>query len=434
MTNNQYKKDIAFLESLSNIPRQNYLLGAGDRSLYIKRLEKFLSLVGNPQKNLKIIHIAGTSGKGSTVKVLESLLTDARLKTGSYTSPFASTSLEKISINNKLISSQDLHEILEKQIKPALDKYILKFKTDQISYFETWLAIALLYFAKEKCDWVILEAGLGGQHDATNIVPKPKITAITNIGLDHTEILGNTKSKIAQDKAGIIKKNSIFITSEKNPQLLKIFKKVCHKKQAWFIPPKNLIKDYTLSGYFSTPKQKENLNLALNILDILKIQAKNTTQVINKFQLICRQEIINTNPTIIVDGAHNQNKISNLLDFITGQKYDKLHLILSFAFNKDYKKSLNRLVKISNQVYLTRFLTSRKSADLRSLYKASQKINPQAAIHIYNDPYQALDKALKNARKKDLILITGSFFLAGELRKKWISEEYIVKNRKLDKK
>jgi dihydrofolate synthase / folylpolyglutamate synthase len=440
----QYQKDITFLESLSNIPKTTYMLGPKDKKIFIERIKKFLSLVGNPQTNLKFIHIAGTSGKGSTVKILESLIADAQLKTGSFTSPFATTSIERISINNKLISPAELHDILELQIKPALDKYVLKY-SDFISYFEVWLVIALLHFKKQACDWVILEAGLGGLHDTTNVISKPKITAITNIGLDHTHILGNTKTKIAKDKAGIIKKNSIFLTTEKNKKLLTLFKNTCKKKQAWFINLENLSKNYKTSNYFGTSKQQDNLNLALNILGVLKIRPKNIQQIINTFKLTCRQEIISKKPLVILDGAHNKDKLDNLIAFVSQQKYKKLHLVLAFAENKDYKTPLKKLLTITNNLYLTRFIVNvRKSAELKKLYQDSHRIagsrsrdkniKAKMPISVHNDPYQALALALKNYKTDDLILVTGSFFLAGELRKKWISEEYILKNLKLDRK
>ncbi|MBU1202436.1 hypothetical protein KKH39_00065 [Patescibacteria group bacterium] len=429
-----YQKDIEFIEGLSNIPRQNYLLGIHDRAHFISRLENFLSLVGSPHKGQNFIHVTGTSGKGTTVKVLESLIANARLKVGSFTSPFATTSIEKISINNKLISPQELHQILENDIKPALDKYVLKFKTEAISYFEVWLAIALLHFKNKKCNWVILEAGLGGRHDATNVIANPKVTAITNVGMDHMEILGNSKSAIAKDKAGIIKKNSIFITTEKNPKLLKIFLSVCKNKQAWYIQPSPLSKNYQLSNYFDTKRQRKNLDLALNILDVLKIKPKNIQSVINSFGLICRQEIISQNPLIILDGSHNGDKLSNLIEFVKKQKYKKMYLILGFGFTKHYKVPLKKLIPLANKIYITRYLISgKKTADLKKLKIASQKISPKTPINIYHDPYQALESALKSAKQSDLILVTGSFFLAGEIRKKWVSEEYIIKELKLDK-
>ena len=428
-----YQQDIKFLESLVNIPKTTYLLGPKDKHVFIERLKRFLNLVGNPQNNLKFIHIAGTSGKGSTVKVLESLMTDANFKVGSFTSPFATTSIEKVSINNQLMSPDDFHNILEKELKPALDKYSLKF-SDPISYFEAWLVIAFLYFKKQKCDWVVLETGLGGLHDATNVIGSPKITAITNIGLDHTHILGNTKTAIAKDKAGIIKKNSLFLTTEKNKKLLEIFENTCRRKQAWFMETQNLVKNYKTTNYFSTDKQRENLNLALNILDLLKISPPNTQKIIRGFKLTCRQEIVQNKPTVILDGAHNTDKLNNLIAFVKKQGYNKLHLIVGFAENKNITAPLKKLLTISGQVYLTRFLIGeRKTADLRQLYEKSKKISPRLPINVYNDPWQALEQALKKASPKDLILITGSFFLCGELRTKWINEEHILKNLKLDK-
>ena len=242
-----YQADISFLESLINQPNKNYLLNINDRKVFIIRLRKFLSLVGNPHHKLKFIHIAGTSGKGTTVTILQELMTSAGYKTGCYTSPYASTAIEKIKINNKLISSSDLHKILNNIIKPALDKYVIKFPTEPISYFETWMALALVYFAQQKCGWVILEAGLGGTHDASNVIPAPAVSAITNIGLDHTEILGNTKEAIARDKAGIIKNKSKFLTTEKNIKLINIFQNICKAKKAKFINLNNLVANYKIN-------------------------------------------------------------------------------------------------------------------------------------------------------------------------------------------
>ncbi len=434
--NNQYQKDITFLESLSNIPNNNFILDVKDRKIFLKRLSNFLSLVNNPQDKLKVIHIAGTSGKGTTVNILQNLMMKNNLRVGSYTSPFATTSIEKLRINNKLISPKKLHKILEKKIKPALDKYVLKFPTEPISYFEAFLALGLIYFKEEKCDYIILETGLGGTHDATNIIKKPLVTAITNIGLDHTEILGDTKEKIAKDKAGIIKPKSIFLTTEKNKNLIKIFKTICKKRKAKYTEIEKLNKEYN-SKYFSTPKQKNNLNLALNILKVLNIQVKNKEKIINKFQLLCRQEIIQSNPLVILDGAHNPDKLGNLITFIKKQYLSdkkKVHLILGLAHDKKYKPVLKKLLNITDEIYLTRFLISlRKSASLKKLYKDT-KIISKIPTHIFNDPYHALDKAMTKAKKNDIIIIAGSFYLTGELRKHWISEKYILKNLTVFKK
>ena len=424
-----YQADVSFLESLLNQPNKNYLLNINDRKIFIIRLKKFLSLVDNPQHKLNFVHIAGTSGKGTTVTILQNLMASTGLRVGAYTSPYATTAAEKIKIDNKLISSRDLHNILHNIIKPALEKYVIKFPTEPISYFEAWLALALLYFVQAKCDWVILESGLGGTHDASNVIPAPAISAITNIGLDHTEILGNTKEMIARDKAGIIKKSSKFISTEKNKKLTKIFQDICKTRKAKFIKLNNLVANYKIKNYFDTPRQQDNLNLALNILDVLNIKVNKAQEIINNFRLPCRQEIMQSNPLVILDGAHNADKIKNLVNFIKQQKYKKLLLIIGLAEDKNTKQALQKIMPLADSLFLTRFLVPiRKAASLRKLYTQSQSIK-KLPVQIFYDPREALKAALKSANKQDLILIAGSFYLAGELRKHWISEEKIIKNQ-----
>ncbi|MDD5749860.1 MAG: Mur ligase family protein [Patescibacteria group bacterium] len=431
----QYQQDIAFIESLSNIPRQNYLLKSKDRSVFVNRTRKFLALVGSPEKKLKFIHIAGTSGKGTTTKLMEELLSKAGYKSGAFTSPFSTTSIEKISLGGKLLAPKRLHQILEKSIKPALDLYVQKFPGDQISYFECWLTIALIYFQQEKCDWVVLEAGLGGQHDASNVIPKPIVCAITNIGLDHQEILGHSKKEIAQDKAGIIKKGALFISSEKDKKLQKIFANRCQQKKARQIEIKNLADKFSPSLYFSTKGQKNNLNLALNILAALKISvsAAKIQKTIDSFHLICRQEIVQTKPLVVLDGSHNPDKLGNLLEFLPKLKYQKLHLIVGFAWGKSYNAPLKKMLAAADHVYLTRFLISeRKSTLLKKMHHFCQKHGPGKNIQLFHDPHWALASALEKAKSRDLILVAGSFFLAGELRKKWQSEEEILQKLELN--
>lgn len=427
---NIYHQDIAWLEGLSNIKRKNYLLGPKSRKIFIIRLQKFLNLLGNPEKKLKFIHVTGTAGKGSTVNLLQNMLIDAGFKVGSYTSPFATTTIEKFRINHILMSPEILHEILEKDIKPTLDKYIKEKNIEIPSYFELCTVIAILFFARTKCDYAILEAGLGGMHDATNVIPAPIVSAITNIGLDHTEILGPTKKDIATDKAGIIKSSSYFLTSETDKKLVNIFQKTCSKKRAKFIALKNLSDEFNGGQYFSTPKQKTNLNLVLNILEVLKVQPKHPQKVINDFSLICRQEIIQHNPRVILDGAHNVDKLNNLLEFVKKQKYQKLHLIFASADDKHYLPALKKLLPLVNFLYLTRFDNPfRKSASLKKLFTQCKNL-ATIKTSLFHDSKLALASALKNAKTKDLIVITGSFFLAGSLREHWISEEQIIQNLK----
>ncbi|MFH1956238.1 MAG: Mur ligase family protein, partial [Patescibacteria group bacterium] len=205
---------------------------------YLKRTEQLIKKLKINLNQFKFIHIAGTSGKGTVTAMVHQILHQAGYKIGSFYSPHPTTSIERIRVGVDYISPSDFVKILDK-IKPVLEEMYSENRrgakfwntrfsgscvpTIMPSYFEIFFALALLYFKRKKCEYVILETGCGGEFDATNIIKKPLITAITNIGFDHTQLLGNTLQKIAKTKAGIIKPGSIFLTTEKIKAILKIF-------------------------------------------------------------------------------------------------------------------------------------------------------------------------------------------------------------------
>ena len=443
MTNNNYQPAVKFLESLDNIPGPDYLKAdkKGNRSFFIKRLKFLLKLLGNPEKNFKYIHVAGTSGKSSLTYMLQSILTAAGIKTGAYFSPHATDTTERIRTGDKYISPADFTRLIN-QIKPHLSFCAAKSRYGTPSYFETLVALAFLYFKEKKCKYVVLEAGLGGSFDATNVIPRPEVAVITNIGSDHNEILGKTKAKIARDKAGIIKKNSILLTGEKNPALLKIFKKICRRKRCQFqkINFKFEIIKNDLTGTkfkyenniyqtkFSGEHQIKNTLLAIKTVNSIKnkkIKPAIIKKGLSKAFLPCRLEVIQKKPIIILDGAHNSDKMKATANFIKNIKFRKLHLIIALAEDKKLYHTLKYIIPLAAQVYLTRFLLAgRKSKNLKMMHEMSKRLisSPSTAIKIFVDPWQALEEALAKAGKDDMILITGSFFLAGELRKKWITK------------
>jgi len=413
---NKYQQAVAYLDSIINLPIKDYLLDLNDRSYYLNRLRFLLKLLGNPQNDFKLIHITGTSGKGTVANYLHEILNASNKKVGTYFSPHSTTAIERVKVNGLYISPTKFAELVD-ELKPYLKVIVQKSPYGHTSYFETFLALAFLYFKKTKCEYVILEAGLGGAHDATNVIQKSKLALITNIGFEHTQVLGNSLTKIAQDKAGIIKKNSTFITTEARPKLIKIFKEQCKKKQTHFI-----LVD-TKNDQNKTLAKKAALNLGLN--------EKTIEKGLDSAGLPCRFEIIQKRPHIILDGAHNPAKLSYLKNKLKKLNYKKLHVIFAVAEDKNIPNCLKQIAPLSDNLFLTRFLIPfRKSADLKKLYQTAKKIQPKLSVTTFLDPWQALDKALKLAKKDDCILITGSFFLAGELRKKWFSEEQILKKRK----
>jgi dihydrofolate synthase / folylpolyglutamate synthase len=398
--------DQAYMNNRNNNPQQ-----------YVERTRELIKLLGNPHRGFKFIHISGTSGKGTTVSYLHHILYKTGYKTGSFTSPYATTSIEKIKVNDKLIDPLIFAKIVN-DMKPAIEKMDRDYKYGRPSYFEIFFAISMLYFKKMKCNYVIMEVGCGGTYDAGMIVPKA-ISATTNIGLDHQHLLGNTLTKIAKEKAGIIRKNSHFFTTEKRPKLLKIFKDVCKKQNTKF----HLISTDNIHRISDA-----NASLATSIAHHLKINDLTINSSIRETSLPCRFEIIQKNPLIILDGAHNPDKIKSVVHNLKNLTYDTLYTIFCSGTTKDAQKMISQLTKVSNELILTTV-----KGKGREFYKPSDLARFTKSFknkHIEQNPKKALASTLKKLKRNDCLLITGSFYLTGELRKHWISENNILNNRK----
>ena len=423
----KYFNAVNYLESIQNLPQDDYFVKKTGRSIFLKRLKYFLKQIGNPHQGLKYIHVGGTSGKGSVANMIQSVLVEAGYKTGLYTSPFPTTSIEKIKVNNLLIDPLELAKIVE-DIKPAIDKTYTHSPFGRPSYFEIFTTIAFIYFKKQKCDYVVLEVGLGGRHDATNIIPVPEITIINKIDYDHTEILGKTLVEITKEKAAIIKPKTVFFTSSQNhPTVLKIFRKTCQKNQAEFNLVKPAKQTYKLN--LLGRHQQENAALATAVCLRLGISENIIKTGLSKVKLSCRTEVIQKNPMVILDGAHNISKLKTTTKVIKNLTYKKLYTIIALTNDRNAAQVFKEIVSLSDYLFLTRFQnTSRKCYPP---VKLAEKIKSNKQTEIFLDPKMALQKALKLTGKNDLILITGSFYLAGELRKHWRSEEDILEKRKI---
>jgi dihydrofolate synthase / folylpolyglutamate synthase len=453
MQNKKYQKAADFLESLVNIPDPiPYFVKSSSarkrkdkRKFFIKRLRYLLRLLGDPDKKLKFIHITGTSGKTSTTFFVASILHAAGFKVGVFTSPHITSVTERIHLGEKLISANDLANIVE-YIKPFLSLCAAESPFGCPSFFETMLASAIIYFKNNHCDYAILEAGIGGMFDATNVIKKSEVAIITNVGLDHTDVLGKTKEEIAGDKAGIIKRGGRFFTSEREEKIYKIFQEICRAKKA---PFKRINGDYQilkndLSGvefFFAgrkfkimMPGEHQAGNAVLAFEAVRKIIGDDWRAMrkgIAKVFIPCRLEKIGSDPTIILDGAHNVDKMKTTAEFIRKYKYRRLHLVIGLAKNKDAAGILKEIVPMADKIYLTRYLhPRRRSQSLGNIRRIAKNLTKKK-IFVHVDPHEALAAARKAAGRDDLILVTGSFFLAGELRGDWFSEEYILEKRKM---
>lgn len=427
MTNAKYKKAVKFLESLNNIPGSNYMnkreknkLKGYDRSFFIKRLEYLLDLVGNPEKKLEYIHIAGTAGKGSTTAAIHNAL-KSKYKVGSYYSPHTTAHIERIKVNNKYITPNAFANIVESLKKP-LTECALKSPYGVPSYFEVFLTIAFIYFVQRKCQLIILEAGLGGKYDATNIIKNTKIAIITNVDYDHQNLLGNTLNDIARDKMEIIKPKCTFITTESRPQILKIFKEKCAKEKV----------EYVNLKYKNEIGNKNNL-IAKKVSEILNINKQTARKAIQRSKLPCRFETIQASPRVIIDGSHNPVKIKKLAENLSTIKYNRLILMFAMVEDKDSYKSLKEIAHLADHIIFTRSLSvvgGRKTTSLKTFQNIIKKLKIKAQVDYFLDPWQALNFSLSLLNSKDCLTVTGSMYLVGDLRKKWINEDHILALRR----
>lgn len=417
----RYYKAVSFLEGLSNLPIEgDYMVRRSNLGVYLKKMRHFLKRIGNPDKGIKFIHITGTAGKGSVTNMIHEVLNVSGINVGSFTSPFVTTSLEKIKVKDLYISPNEFADIVD-YLKPHLDKEYQHSPYGRPSYFELFLAIALVYFERKKCEWVVLEAGCGGRYDATNVIENPVITAITNIDYDHMHILGNTLRQIAYDKAGIIKKGCHFFTTEKRKALLKIFSDVCDENKV-------KLNNVSVSGDY----QAQNIALVQTVTQKLDINDECINKGINKAHLQCRFEIMQQKPLVVLDGAHNRAKIRSTVANLKKLNFRKLYLVIGMADNKDGDSMLEQIVPLADSVQVTRFqIKDRKCTHpKRLLAEVRTYLRKGVSVSLSLDPEVSLDKAIEKAGKSDLVLVTGSFFLVGELRKRWFSEEFILRKRK----
>lgn len=376
------------------MPSGAEILTSGDKfhiELGLNRISEILNLLGDPQDKLKCIHIAGTNGKGSVCAILNQILIEYGLNVGLYTSPHLFSYTERIKINNKDISQRDFDKLVN-EISALADKNQI-----HLTEFEILTAAAFKYFSENNLDIVILETGLGGRLDATNVIKKPFVTIITTIDFDHTDRLGDTIEKIAAEKAGIIKNPSPCIIGENNLGL----NVIKEKSNNLIVVQKAENKNLSLHG----EHQKENLALALGAIKYLpyKIKKETIDEALKKVQWRFRLEY-HKDKNILIDGAHNPSGIKTLRNFLDKNfQNQKITFIFGCLKTKDYKKMLDILLKENDDFYYCEFNhnASIKFDDLDIKYKKRAK-----KCDINNLP-KTEDNVLK--------VYCGSLYMLGEI-------------------
>lgn len=409
------------------------------------RIKAFLENIGSPHKNLKVIHIAGTNGKGSTVSFIKDILKED-YKVGSFVSPHLITYCDRIKIGDTEISQEDFAElgdfIIEKE-KDIVEEY------GDLNLFEFLTIMAIIYFEKEGVDLAILEVGMGGRADSTNIFTSREklISIITSISMDHMEYLGDTIEEIADAKAGIIQEDGLVVTTNKDLKILGVIEKEAKEKSAELFYTKDLeseILSSDLKGIDFKLKldgEEEDFQLTqigdyqvenaigaiyalylLNKRGILKISLDNIKDRIKTSTWKGRMEIVSRDPLIILDGAHNFDGIKRLVESLDNFKFKKLHLIMSILADKEHKKMLEEISSYTDEVVFVNLDYKRGTSP--------EELSREASDYGLKGQVMTIDEALdyyKNAYQDgDLILITGSLYFVSEARSKILNYDYSI--------
>lgn len=385
-------------------------LGASAYKPNLDNVERILEVLNHPEKQLNFIHIAGTNGKGSTSHILAALGKEHGLKTGIFTSPHLVDFRERIKVNGQQIPQEKVVHWVESVI-PSLN---LNFEP---SFFELTFALALCYFLEKDCDICIIETGLGGRLDATNVIT-PLLSVITNIGYDHQNFLGNTRTEIAGEKAGIIKAKTPILIAEHDPETQSVFLNKSDDEKAllrWVNLDENVESDL-LGTYqqlnLNTAKQAFQWYCEIMNLPFNEVAANRALlNVCSMTDFHGRMERIQNNPTVILDVAHNSSGILVLLEELKKLSFNKLHIVFGTADDKDLTEVIPLLPKQAFY-YFTQFTNSRsrKAAEWMAIGLSSFLI-----FEVFDNPSRALQQAKNKAHQDDLILVFGSFFLVGEL-------------------
>ncbi len=406
----------------------------------LDRIYKLLELLENPHEKLNVIHIGGTNGKGSTASMLNSILVKSGYKVGLFTSPHIHSYRERYKINNEMISEEEVASLIT-QIKPLLKKMVDE-GYEHPTEFEVNTAMAFKYFNDKKVDLVILEVGLGGEIDSTNVVSKPLLSIITNVAMDHLDYLGDTLEKIATVKSGIIKKNRPLVTGVDKEEAYKVIEKKCKSLDA---PIYKLGKDFnyqlikltekdTLAHVHGLKKsylnvrtsllgehQAKNMAIAVSAAEILqdlgynKINENTIYEGLKDIKWQARFEVIDSDPIIVIDVAHNVDGVISLKNTIENIFPNRpLTLLIGMLADKEREKVIEIIAPMAEKIIVTKPLSPR-AGNWEEIKEMAQKYCQ--TVDLSPDIEGAIKLALNKCDPKGIVVITGSFYMVSEARK-----------------
>lgn len=395
------------------------------------RVRKLLELIGNPQEKLKFIHVAGTNGKGSVCFMLASVLKECGYKTGLFISPSIMDFRERISINGEMIPKNDICKIIQK-----LEKFKGEFLQDPLTEFEITTVMAFEYFSKKNCDVVVLETGMGGRLDATNIIKTPLCSVITTISLDHTNFLGKNIKEIATEKLGIVKRGSCLILGANvENSVVNMAEKVCQNLDSNLIlADSSMVNDFKPAGFNKSEfvydkikmhinlvgnHQKDNICTVLSVLNFLKkslnISDFKIKSGLEKVKVPCRIEILSNSPLIILDASHNPESVEALADFIKNNlKNKKLTALFGMFSDKDVDTSLKIIGSYFEKMIVVKSDNPR-AMEVRDLKKIANKYNKN--VFAYENFGEGFKFAVNSLNKGEGLIIFGSFSVVSLAKK-----------------
>jgi dihydrofolate synthase / folylpolyglutamate synthase len=434
-----YSTAVRFLYDRADVERMR-VVRYDEKTFKLDRMRKLLSLLENPHEQFKTVHVAGTVGKGSTVAMIAAMMQGGGYAVGQYTSPHLVDVRERIVVNNHMIGRNEFTELM-KQVSEAASEL-----DSEPSFFEVMTAVAFKYFAEEAVDLAVIEVGLGGRLDSTNVI-RPEVSVVTTIDFDHTRILGDTLPDIAREKAGIFKKGVPAIVFEAPPAVDKVFREVAEKVGA---PIRVVNKDIEFSSRFcSTPElgphtrvclfstssrfehlpvplqgehQAVNCGLALATVDALRacgfeVREDKLTAGLAATKIAGRMQLVWDRPRILVDGAHNPASVGALMRCAGAHvPYDSMVCIFGCCADKDVGTMLDRVNLGADKVIFTRASNTPRAADPDELQKMFMERSGKMSQVAKTLP-AALEIAARAVSREDLICVTGSFYLVGETMK-----------------
>ena len=416
-----YREAVTWLEN-RNIPLGEFTLD---------NIKELLKIFDKPQDKLKIIHITGTNGKGSVASFIASALRENNYKVGKFTSPYITNIREEIEINNEEISEEEFAK-LATEVREKVEE--LDEKKIFVSGFEILTSLAYLYFARNKLDFAVMEVGMGGRVDATNVMEK-SIPVFCHISLDHANILGDTIGKIAHEKGGIIKENSQVFSYPQEVEARAELKKLSKEKNSSFEEfsqdEVEILSSNEEGNIFNFRNHKDveisligdhqalNASLGLMVLDFLKkdykLDEEKIKEGLKKAKNIGRTECLSKDPLIIIDGSHNLDSIERIEESVKKFSYNKLILGFSLLKDKDHDHILKKIENIADKIVLTE-IDSDRHTDLKDLEAEFRKFSKKEIYPIKNRE-EAVEKTLSLAGDGDMILWCGSLYLIKDIRK-----------------